>query len=303
MKFIDLKTKSEETEILSPFVLCLGNFDGVHLGHRQLIKEAVKFKNDHPNVKCGAWLFENLSSKSAKPIFSTEQKLEAFSKLGLDYAFIADFHSVRSLSPEVFVNEVLKSECRCVHAICGENFRFGAKASANAHDLVSLMGKNATVVPLLKSDGEVVSSTLIRSLLELGEIEKANLLLGDCYSVCEPVLHGKALGRTLGIPTINQSLPDDRLILKGGIYATVCYIDEKKYAGVTNVGVRPTVEDSTAKNIETHIIGFSDYCYGKRVKTEFYTRIRDEIKFSSVDELKDQITKDIDTVKEYFKSK
>ena len=303
MKFINLKTKSEETKILSPFVLCLGNFDGVHLGHRQLIKEAVKFKNDHPNVKCGAWLFENLSSKSAKPIFSTEQKLEAFSKLGLDYAFIADFHSVRSLSPEVFVNEVLKSECRCVHAICGENFRFGAKASANAHDLVSLMGKNATVVPLLKSDGEVVSSTLIRSLLELGEIEKANLLLGDCYSVCEPVLHGKALGRTLGIPTINQSLPDDRLILKGGIYATVCYIDKKKYTGVTNVGVRPTVEDSTAKNIETHIIGFSDDCYGKRVKTEFYTRIRDEIKFSSVDELKDQITKDIDTVKEYFKSK
>ena len=296
MKFINLKTYCEETEIISPLVLCLGNFDGVHLGHRQLIKEAVSFKNCRSDVKCGAWLFENLSSKSVSPIFSTEQKLEVFAKLGLDYALLADFDSLRSLSPESFVNDVLRAECHCIHAICGENFRFGARASADASDLVSLMDGNATVVPLFKIDGETVSSTAVRELLKNGEIAKANTLLGDNYCICEPVLHGKALGRKLGFPTVNQD-PPKAFLLKSGIYATRCFVGGKRYMGVTNVGLRPTVEDSNAQNVETHIIDFSGDCYGKSVKIEFLSRIRDEMKFSSVDELKDQIAKDIDVAK------
>lgn len=296
MKFINLKTYCEESKIISPLVLCLGNFDGVHLGHRQLIKEAVKFKNDRPDVKCGAWLFENLSSKSFSPIFSTEQKLEVFAKLGLDYALLADFDTLRSLSPVSFVNNVLRTECNCLHAICGENFRFGARASADASDLVSLMDGNATVVPLFKIDGETVSSTAVRELLKSGEIEKANVLLGDSFYICEPVLHGKALGRKLGFPTINQN-PPQAFLLKSGIYATRCFVGDKHYMGVTNVGLRPTVENSSAQNVETHIIDFSGDCYGKSVRIEFLSRIRDEIKFSSVDELKDQISKDIDAAK------
>ena len=307
MKLIELKTKSPKSFMASRFVLCLGNFDGVHLGHRQLIEETVKLcqqlKKTDPDVACGAWLFDDNSYKSVPQIFSTAQKLEAFEQLGLEYAFVADFDKMKGLSPEEFVNGVLKSDCHCIHAVCGENFRFGAKASANASQLVSLMDGNATVVPLFKQNGEVISSTLIRSLLESGEIEKANPLLGYSFYICEPVLHGKALGRTIGIPTINQSLPCDPFALCGGIYATKTYINGEWYPSVTNVGVRPTVESTLCKNAETHVIGFSGDCYGTRIRVEFLSRLRDEVRFSSIDELKEQISKDINSALEYFNDK
>ena len=126
-----------------------------------------------------------------------------------------------------------------------------------------------------------------------GNIVQANSLLGKNYSICETVIHGKALGRKLGIPTINQNVSEKRLILKNGIYATICTIDGKQYRGVTNVGIRPTVDDNGLQNIETHIIDFDGDCYDKIVKVEFISRIRDEMKFDSVDSLKSQILKDI----------
>ena len=307
MKLINLKDKKQESEIPSPFVLCLGNFDGVHLGHRQLIKETVRvceaIKKSDPNVACGAWLFDNNFYKSAPQIFSTEQKLEAFARLGLEFAFIADFDEMKGLSPDEFVRRILKDSCHCIHAVCGENFRFGAKASADASSLVSLMGGNATVVPLFSQDGKVVSSTLIRAFLENGEIEKANVLLGESFHVCQPVVHGKELGRTIGAPTINQIPTHEPFVLSDGIYATKTVINEKSYPSVTNVGVRPTVENTCAKNIETHVIGFSGDCYGENIRVEFYSRLRDEIRFSSVEELKEQIAKDIKAILEYFNLK
>jgi riboflavin kinase/FMN adenylyltransferase len=178
-------------------------------------------------------------------------------------------------------------------------------AAGDCSILTELMNNNATVVPLLStidtgtnSDNVIVSSTYIRALLAQGNIEKANELLCENYTIYENVLHGKALGRTIGIPTINQSPMSKKIILKNGIYATICTVDGFKYYGVTNVGTRPTVEDNGAKNIETFIIDFSDDCYDKQVKTEFVARIRDEKKFDDLDALKAQIKQDIRTAKE-----
>ena len=307
MRFINLKTRVEASFIDAPTVLCIGDFDGVHLGHRQLVASVINthrnLKNQHPSLLSGAWFFDSNSYKAAREIYTIEEKLDVFASLGLDYAIIAEFDEMKSLSPEAFVNVVLQEKCKCIHAVCGENFRFGAKAMGDSNALKSLMNGNATIVPLLSlEDSTVISSTYIRSLLSEGNIVKANSLLGENYTICEPVIHGKALGRTLGIPTINQNIQGKQFILKNGIYATICTLDGNKYHGVTNLGLRPTVDDDGHKNIETHIIDFNGDCYGKRVKIEFVSRIRDEIKFESVDALKNQIQKDIQATKDYFEN-
>ena len=304
MRFINLKTKTEEAFVSHPTVLCLGNFDGVHIGHRQLVDavqiKQLELKSEFPDIVSGAWFFDSNFYKGTEEIYSLSEKLDIFASLGLDYAFIANFDEMKGLSPASFVCDVLKRNCNCVHAVCGENFRFGSKASGDPRMLYDLMCQNATIVPLLTFDSDIVSSTYIRALLASGAIEKANALLKENYSICESVVHGKALGRQLGIPTINQNTQSKSLILKNGIYATICTLDGKKYFGVTNVGIRPTVEDTKHKNIETYIIDFNDDCYDKFVKIEFIHRIRDEMKFDSVESLKSQIESDILSTKTYF---
>ena len=304
MKVINLKTKTELCAISQPTVLCIGNFDGVHLGHRQLVDEVLDkhsaLKNIYPNLASGAWFFDSNFYKNTREIYSLDEKLEVFTDLGLDYAIIADFNDMKSLSPSDFVTQVLKNQCKCVHAVCGENFQFGAKAMGSSSDLFELMEHNATVVSLLTKDNTIISSTYIRSLLENGDVEKANMLLAANYSITETVVKGKQLGRKLGLPTINQNTKNKDLILKNGIYSTICTIDNDKYYGITNVGIRPTVDNNQVKNIETHIINFQGDCYGKKVKIEFVSRVRDEIKFNNVEELKSQIQRDIQTAKDYF---
>ena len=305
MRFINLKTRVETSSIDVPTVLCIGDFDGVHLGHRQLVASVLEnhkqLKTNHPSLVSGAWFFNSNSYKAAREIYTIEEKLNVFASLGLDYAIIAEFDEMKSLPPDAFVNDVLQNGCKCIHAVCGENFRFGAKAAGDSNSLKSMMGGNATIVPLIAvDDSTVISSTYIRSLLENGDILKANFLLGKPYSVSEPVIHGKALGRTLGIPTINQNVQGKQFILKNGIYSTECTIDGKKYFGVTNVGVRPTVDDDGHKNMETYIIDFDEDCYDKFVTVEFIHRVRDEMKFESLDALKAQIQKDINETIRYF---
>ena len=207
---------------------------------------------------------------------------------------------MKSLTPEAFVSEVLVGACSCVHAVCGENFRFGCRASGTPDILNELMHGESTVVSLFTDGDVIVSSTYIRELLRLGEIEKANRLLCNEYSLCEPVLHGKALGRKLGFPTVNQESVSKKLILKHGVYATVCTLGDKQYFGVTNVGVRPTVESTDRKNIETYMIGYDGDCYGERIKVSFVKRLRDEMKFSDIDALKVRVLADIEETKAFF---
>ena len=303
MKFINLKTGIEESVLVHPSVLCIGNFDGVHIGHRRLVDAVLEeyeiLKHTYPDIVTCAWFFDSNFYKSVKEIFSITEKLDIFAELGLDYAIIAEFSEMQGLSPSEFVADILIRECKCVHAVCGENFRFGKKASGNSALLTDLMSKKTTVLPLLTVDSEIVSSTYIRNLLANGFIEKANTLLGSNYSIYETVVHGKKLGRKLGIPTVNQNVVSKSLIIKNGIYVTDCTLDGVRYRAVTNVGIRPTVDDNGTQNVETHIIGYTDDCYDKTVKIEFLSRIRDEMTFNSIDELKARINSDIEIAKEY----
>ncbi len=309
MRFFDLKAGTSVPAIPSPSLLCVGNFDGVHLGHRQLVARTLAeldFRRSafpSEDTVGGVWLFESPSYKTSDVLCTLEEKLEIFASLGLEYAAVAEFSEMRELSPEAFVRDILRGECRCVGAVCGENFRFGKNAAGDAARLCELMDDAATVVPLLSFGGETVSSSRIRDLLLCGDIARANELLGGRYSICEPVLHGKELGRTLGIPTINQRPTAKRLLLSDGVYSTLCTLDGKEYLGVTDVGVRPTTDRDGEKSAETFLIDYSGDCYGKSVRVEFLERIRDEKKFSDLDELAAQIRCDIDRAMNLFEKR
>ena len=147
-----------------------------------------------------------------------------------------------------------------------------------------------------------MSSTYIRALLEAGKTEDAAVLLGRPYSITAPVLHGKKLGRTIGIPTINQEFPDGSVRVKEGIYACVCELGGERFFGVVNVGRRPMVEDNGGLNCETYIIDFDREVYGERVKLSFYRRLRDEKRFSSLDELSAAVLENAKEAKAYFEN-
>ena len=309
MTVIDLHTL-KEAQAPEHSVLCLGNFDGVHLGHRALVAEVLSKKEQlikkYPDLKCGAWFFRRppidiLTGKTTALLTDNAQKLAFFSSLGLDYAFICDFEEIGDFSPQKFVSDVLKKDCGCIFAVCGYNFKFGNKALGDAKLLNQLMDGNSSTVDQVMLGDESISSSKIRGLIAEGDIIKANTLLGRKFTIHGQVLHGKKLGRTIGIPTINQELASNSAMLKRGIYISRTYVDGKWLPSVSNIGIRPSVEDSHKLNCETYILGFDRDIYGQDVAVEFHCRLRDEQKFDSVEDLKAQITKDIKNTEIYFK--
>ncbi len=306
-KIIDLHT-GREASFRAPLVLCLGTFDGVHLGHRALIEETVNQKallsKHYPDILGGAWCFSQppadfLFEKATPRITQLDAKLELFAESGLDVAVVGDFAALRSFSPRDFVKTVLAEKCHCIKSICGFNFTFGKNALGTPDDLSALECGNV-LVPPVKIGGETVSSSAIRRFIESGELEKGAEMLGRNYSFTLPVVHGKTLGRKLGAPTLNQTIPEGFLIPSFGVYATRATVGGKTYCALTNVGTNPTVSDDKTVKCETHILGFSGDIYGEKVKTEFLHKLRGEMKFSGKEELAAAIAADIRAAKKYF---
>jgi len=299
MYVYDLHTMKGEESVSSPLSVALGNFDGVHLGHAQLIRECVGYAREK-GIASAVWTFSDSAGELPnKPgvlcLTSCEEKLDLIASMGVDYAILEDFSAVRDMTPEHFVREHLIKDCKAVCAVCGYNFRFGAGGVGTCDSLRELMKPYDTiVVPPVFADGVPVSSTAIRALVENGDMSSAQRLLGRPFSFTAPVVDGKHLGRTMGIPTVNQNFPVGHVIPKKGIYACRVQFDGISRLGVANVGVRPTIANDLHKiNCETHIIGFDGWLYGKNVKIAFLERLRDEKRFDSIEELKVQIECDI----------
>lgn len=309
MTIIDLKTKRE---VLPPpaSVLCLGNFDGIHVGHMALINEANKQKKALlgrlDGAASGACFFRTPPSDyildtPIPQLTSFDQKLRIFGECGLDLAFVLDFEEVGILSPSEFVTDILKSTCHCEFAVCGFNFHFGKNAAGSANMLKELMGGAVSIMSPVQVEGVVASSSTVRKRIAAGDMHQIPTILGRPYSIEAEVLHGKALGRTIGIPTINQYFPGNLAIPKLGIYITKTVVNGEAYPSVTNVGTRPSVNDGTRVNCETHILGFEGDLYGQTVTVQFLKRLRDEMRFESIDALKAQIQQDILQTQEYYK--
>lgn len=285
-----------EVEALSVSV-ALGCFDGVHLGHAALLRAAY----EAALASCTApavWTFLDPPFPGrAKQLTGLCEKLSQFSEHGIRYAFLCDFQKVRELSAEQFVDDILIGQCHAKSCICGFNFRFAKNAQGTPQLLAALLAAHEStlhVIPEVSVDGSPVSATRIRALLSSGDTVSAAQCLGRPYTVCLPVVHGKELGRTIGIPTINQNPPAMMQIPADGIYASTVTVDGTAYPAVTNIGSRPSItEDDHIPNMETHIIGYRGWLYDKHITVSFRERLRDEIKFPTLDALKAQIQEDI----------
>lgn len=291
--------------------VALGNFDGVHLGHQKIIAVCVSLAKKE-GLASVVWSFAEHpgkflgGGKSFGSILNLQEKTRLFMEMGVDLFMAENFAAVRDLSPREFCRKILVETCRARVVVCGFDFRFGKGAQGTGETLKEILepqGVRVVVVEPVLQNGEKVSSTAIRAFLEAGDMESAARLLGRPYFVSLPVEHGKELGRKLGFPTINQNFPADFAPLKKGVYAVRVNFDGKEYRGVCNIGSRPSVDDGEKVNIETHILDFSGDLYGKTIRVNFDSFLRNEKKFATLEELKNQVRLDKEHAKQYFERK
>ncbi len=286
-------------------VTALGFFDGVHRGHRALLRRTVALAKARGCVPA-VFTFspeDPAYHKTTRRLTTDEERLSLFAACGITHVFYADFAAVRNLSPEEFVKQILIDMCHTHTAVCGYNFRFGCGAVGTAASLKQLMhaaGGHISVLPPKKlPDGTVISSSCIRSLIEQGEMSEASRMLGRPYALTAPVLHGKALGRTIGFPTINQRFPEGMTIPAFGVYDVLVEWEGTCFRGLANVGTRPTVS-GTDINCETYLIGFDGDLYDKTVTIRFQRMLRREMRFRNVEELQAAITQNLKEMKDYY---
>lgn len=281
----------------------LGFFDGVHLGHREVILEAVKC-SQKLGIKSCVFTFSRrpksiLKNEPDMLLTSENKKIRLIESLGVDLLYIVDFTELMGLSGEEFVQDILIETLHCRGVVCGFNYHFGKGGKCNSDSLVQICEKyNCEAVsrkPILY-DSKCISSSRIRNSLEYGDIHSANEMLGYEFGYCLEVVHGRQLGRTIGTPTINQAFPENFCLPKFGVYVSKVTVNGKKYRGVTNIGIKPTVGSDKPVS-ETWILDFSGDLYGKEVDVRLLSFIREEKKFASIDELKQQILKDGETAK------
>ena len=282
--------------------VALGMFDGVHMGHRRILA-AAKNKSTELGISTSVLLFSS-SPHGAKELLPLCDRLHEMEKMGVHFAYVYDFAELRDKTPEAFVREALRDTVHARAVFAGYNYRFGAGAAGDSDALVRLCrehGIECGITDRVEALGDTVSSSRIRALLAAGDIDSANALLTYPYYLRAPVEHGKALGRQLGLPTVNQLFGEAHAPLARGIYYTKTVIDGRAYLSVSNVGVRPTVEETGRVNLETHILDFSGDLYGKTVTVEFYGKGRGEMQFDGVAELQEAIARDCDRARDFFK--
>ena len=286
--------------------VAMGLFDGLHYGHRTVIKRALDIAAEFPGIDPAVFTFDTASvtSKGAggvEYILSHDTKFQLIDDLGVKYIYSPDFMNFKNLSGEEFVELVLYGKLAAKFVVCGEDFRFGSGASCGTDELNKLCRKHGirvyTVPPVMEAGGHRISSTMIRKLINDGDIETANMLLGSHFSFRLPVAYGRQLGRQLDFPTINQYFPKKQVAPRFGVYASKTDIRGNVYRSITNIGIKPTV-GSEAPIAETYIIGLEGGdLYGEMVRVSLISFVRPEMKFESVEELKKQIASDTEAVK------
>ena len=295
-----------ETLTRHPYpVTAIGNFDGVHLGHRAILKAAI----DRARAAAGtafALTFDPLPAKLLVPdrapplILIPDDKLELLRLSGIDGVIVLKFtRELSMLSPREFVRDYLRGKIGAREVVAGHSFSFGHNRAGNASVMVELgreFGFDTTVVGPVKLGGIEVSSTKIRELIASGDMRAAAKLMGRYHFLHGPVVRGRERGRKIGFPTANIE-SETECVPPDGVYATRVILDDGAYGSITNIGMRPTFSEN-ARTIEAHIFNFTRDIYGMRVKLELIERIRPERKFDNADALKNQIALDLSKARE-----
>jgi riboflavin kinase/FMN adenylyltransferase len=290
--------------IAEPSAVTIGSFDGLHVGHRQIIGSMIRHAREH-GFRSVVVTFEPhprivLDGSSECPVrllTTYEEKIALFGTMSIDLLFVVRFdRQFASKSSETFIREMLVGMLGARHITVGYDHGFGSKRSGSEETLLALgaeCGFSVDVVGEVMVSGSPVSSTRIRRLLEASQIREADECLGAPYSISGTVVEGDKLGRTIGFPTVNLALPQRCKMLPAcGVYVASVEIDGEEYLAMMNIGRRPTVAENGEVRVEAHIIGFSGNLYGRFLILRMHDFIRAEQRFASIDELKAQLELD-----------
>lgn len=285
----------------------LGNFDGLHKGHQQLIRLGREIA-DQNGEELAVFTFYPQIQELFDPAFcyllSEEKKAERLGQLGVDVLQTVPFDAqIARLTPEAFVKTILVEKMHAQHVVVGFNYTFGYQGAGNPEklqELCSQYGISVTVMEPCCVDDEIVSSSTIRSYLKEGRIEKVNEMLGYVYTVSGVVCQGNQIGRTIGFPTANIMAPPKLLLPANGVYAALTKVDGVTYPGILNIGLRPTIKNSVGINIEVNLFHFDADIYGKEIEIGIRYFLRSEVKFSGLEALKAQLEKDKAQTRQLF---
>jgi len=291
-----------------PAVVTIGNFDGIHRGHREILRRVTEQARQKGQLAAVLTLFPHplkilRPSEAPALLMTIAQRLAAFEAVGIDAALVLPFHlELSKVSPEDFVRRYLVETMRASKVLVGENFRFGHRQGGNVQALENYgrqWGFEVESVKSLTVDGTVASSSAIREALRDGRMADAQLMLGRPFALEGEIQTGTGQGRKLVVPTLNLKT-EQEMLPKRGVYATETSVGGKMHGSVTNVGTRPTFDGSRV-TIETHLLDFGENCTSGKMKIRFLTRLRDERKFASAEELREQVLKDIESAQEFHR--
>lgn len=289
---VDYNNPTNQFESLS---LCLGYFDGVHLGHQALIKFARKVAKN----PLGLLTFSNPIStfvdngKNEEVLTSLDDRFKIIDRFGVDYYFVLQIDKQFTELSDLDFIEILK-KMNVKEIFVGQDFRYGKKASGTIQTLKKYF--EVHVIDIKNINGEKIATSKISNLLLEGKVKEANDLLGHNYSIVGSLVSGTHIGTKLGFPTLNLKLSDNYLLPKFGVYKTICYVDNVPHVSITNIGVKPTIGDDFKPGVEVHLKDCKEEIKGDVIVVEFLRFIRPEMKFSSLEELRAQISKDIKEV-------
>lgn len=299
---------TKEFHIAEPTVVSIGKFDGLHNGHRKLVAEMMKYRQNER--KAAMFTFSTppstlVKGREQRVIMTNREREQLLEEAGLDYLVEYPFdEQVRSMEPERFIKEILVEKMNAEVIVTGPDCHFGYKAAGNRELLEKLSSKYGyryiVVEKATDEDYKIISSTYVRELLSDGKIRKANKLLGYRYYVTGMVEHGKSIGHKRLYPTANLMPEPEKQLPKYGVYVSRVTMEGKVYGGLTNVGKKPTIEGENPTGIETYLYDFEGNLYGKEIKVELLDFVRPEIKFDSIEKLKQQLDYDIKTCRELY---
>ena len=291
-------------------VIALGFFDGVHRGHGALLRKAAE-RAGELNAAPAVFTFDRSPKEfvTGKPVLlinSNDDRRDIIRRVyGIQRVIFAPFDREMMTMPwQDFITELLVKQYGAVHLVAGHDYRFGHKNEGTVERLREKcreLGLGCDIIPKVELEGITVSSTYIRTLLEQGDVERAALFLGHPHCLSQTVRHGQRLGRTIGIPTVNLAVPAHVLTPERGVYITRAFLpDGRSCPGVTNVGTRPTVTEGDTVSVETYLLGFDGDLYGQMVRLDFYKRLRGEVKFPSLEALRQEILRNVAETEAYF---
>lgn len=279
-----------------PTSVALGFFDGIHLGHAAVLRDAVEYAEKHHLIPTVFTLLQSprsvLFHENVEYIITPEEKLRVLESFGIEQVYIIDFETIKNITAENFVSDILNDCFHARHAVCGFNYHFGKSALGNGNvlkDLCHEIGITSATQQQICYQDTPVSSSRIRQCISDGDIASANAMLGRQYGFYLPVIHGKQLGRQWGTPTLNQAFPKGLVCPKFGVYVSEVTVDGRQFCGVTNIGIKPTV-GSDEILIETWMPDYQGRdLYEESIDVRFIQYIRGEKKFDTLNQLKAEI--------------